>query len=57
MDYKAKIEIDVQEAFDELSSYEQREFIKDNISIVYIEDLIDIMEAKGYKVIEEEYGK
>ena len=52
-DYKAKIEIDVQEAFDELNSYEQREFIKDNISIVYIEDLIDIIEAKGYKVIEE----
>ena len=57
MEYKAKMEIDVQEAFDELSSYEQREFIKDNISIVYIEDLIDIMEAKGYKIIEEEYGK
>ena len=57
MDYKAKIEIDVQEVFDGLNSYEQREFIKDNISIVYIEDLIEIMEAKGYKVIEEEYGK
>lgn len=57
MDYKAKIGFDVQEAFDELDSYSQREFIKDNISIVYIEDLIEIVEAKGYKVIEEEYGK
>ena len=52
MDYKAKIEIDVQEAFDELDSYRQREFIKDNISIVYIEDLIDIIEDRGYKVID-----
>ena len=57
MEYKAEIEIDVQDAFDGLDSYKQREFIKDNISIVYIEDLIEIMEAKGYKVIEEEYGK
>lgn len=52
MDYKAEIKIDVQEVFDELSSYEQREFIKDNISIVYIEDLIEIIEYRGYKVIE-----
>lgn len=53
MDYKTKIEIDLQETFDGLSSYEQREFIKDNISIVYIEDLIEIMEDRGYKVIDE----
>ena len=53
MEYKVKIGFDVQEAFDGLSSYEQREFIKDNISIVYIEDLIDIIEDRGYKVIDE----
>lgn len=53
MDYKAEIEIDVQDAFDGLDSYRQREFIKDNISIVYIEDLIDIIEGHGYKVIDE----
>ena len=53
MDYKAKIGFDVQEAFDELDPYSQREFIKNNISIVYIEDLIDIIEDSGYKVIDE----
>ena len=52
MGYKVKIEFDVQEAFDGLDSYSQREFIKDNISIVYIEDLIDIIEDLGYKVID-----
>ena len=52
MDYKAKIEIDVQEAFDELRPNEQREFIRNNISAMYTEDLIAIIEASGYEVIE-----
>lgn len=52
MDYKAKVEIDVQEAFDELRHNEQREFIKNNISILYTEDLIEIIKADGYEVTE-----
>ena len=52
MDYKAKIEIDVQDAFDELRRREQEEFIKSNLSVLYIDDLIEIIESNGYKVIE-----
>ena len=52
MDYRAKIEIDVQDAFNELRHNEQREFIKNNISVMYTDDLIEIIEADGYKVIE-----
>lgn len=52
MDYKAKVEIDVQEAFDELRHNEQREFIKNNISILYTEDLIEIIKVDGYEVTE-----
>ena len=52
MDYKAKIEIDVQDAFDELRRREQEEFIKSNLSVLDIDDLIEIIESNGYKVIE-----
>ena len=52
MDYKAKVEIDVQEAFDELRHNEQREFIKNNVSILYTGDLIEIIKADGYEVTE-----
>ena len=52
MDYKAKIEIDIQEAFDELRRKEQEEFIKCNLSVLDTDDLIEIIEADGYKVIE-----
>ena len=52
MDYKAKIEIDVQDAFDELRRKEQEEFIKSNLSVLDIDDLIEIIEPNGYKVIE-----
>ena len=52
MDYKAKIEIDVQEAFYELRPKEQEEFIKSNLSVLDIEDLIEVIEANGYIVIE-----
>ena len=53
MDYKAKIEIDVQETFDELRRKEQEEFIKSNLSVLDTDDLIEVIESSGYKVIEE----
>ena len=53
MDYKAKIEIDVQEAFDELRRKEQEEFIKSNLSVLDIDDLIEVIESRGYKLTEE----
>ena len=53
MDYKAKIEIDVQDAFDELRRREQEEFIKSNLSVLDIDYLIEVIESRGYKVIEE----
>ena len=52
MDYRAKIEIDVQDAFDELRRREQEEFIKSNLSVLDIDDLIEVIESQGYKVIE-----
>ena len=52
MDYRAKIEIDVQEAFDELRRKEQEEFIKSNLSVLDTDDLIEVIESQGYKVIE-----
>ena len=53
MDYKAKIEIDVQDVFDELRRKEQEEFIKSNLSVLDIDDLIEVIESRGYKVIDE----
>ena len=53
MDYRAKIEIDVQEAFDELRRIEQEEFIKSNLSVLDTDDLIEVIESRGYKVIDE----
>ena len=53
MEYRAKIEIDVQEAFDEMRRKEQEEFIKSNLSVLDIDDLIEVIESRGYKVIEE----
>ena len=52
MDYRAKIEIDVQDAFDELRRKEQEEFIKSNLSVLDTYDLIEVLESQGYKVIE-----
>ena len=52
MDYKAKIEIDVQDAFDEMRRKEQEEFIKSNLSVLDTYDLIEVIESQGYKVIE-----
>lgn len=52
MDFKAKIEIDVQEAFDEMRANEQREFIKNNINVLYTDDLVEILRGDGYNVTE-----
>jgi hypothetical protein len=49
------IEIDVQEAFDELPSTRHcTQFILDNINYLSDEDLIKEIESRGYKVEEEE---
>ena len=56
MDYRAKIEIDVQDAFDELQRKEQEEFIKSNLSVFDTDDLIEVIESQGYKVIDKSYG-
>ena len=49
------IEIDVQEAFDELpSTRHYTQFILDNINYLSDEDLIKEIENRGYKVEEEE---
>ena len=53
MDYRAKIEIDVQEVFDELRRKEQEEFIKSNLSVLDTDDLIEVIESRCYKVIDE----
>ena len=53
MDHRAKIEIDVQDAFDELRRREQEEFIKSNLSVLDTDDLIEVIESSGYKVIDE----
>ena len=53
MDYRAKIEIDIQEAFDELRPKEREEFIKSNLSVLDTDDLIEVIESRGYKLIEE----
>lgn len=48
------IEIDVQEAFDELPSTRHcTQFILDNINYLSDEDLIKEIENRGYKVEEE----
>ena len=39
--------------FDELRRKEQEEFIKSNLSVLDIDDLIEVIESSGYKVIEE----
>lgn len=49
------IEIDVQEAFDELPSTRHcAQFILDNINYLSDDDLIKEIENRGYKVEEEE---
>ena len=53
MDYRAKIENNVQEAIDKLRRKEQEEFIKSNLSVLDTDDLIEVIESRGYKVIEE----
>lgn len=52
MDFKAKIEIDVQEAFDAMRITEQRNFIKENIGVLYSDDLIEVLRQDGFEVIE-----
>lgn len=52
MDFKAKIEIDVQEAFDAMPITEQRAFIKNNMEVLYTDDLIEALRQDGIEVIE-----
>lgn len=44
----ASVEIDIQNAFDDLSADEQKEFLSDNIGILDNDILVDELEARGY---------
>ena len=52
MAYTAKTQLDVQPAFDELRPKEREEFIKSNLSVLDTDDLIEVIESQGYKVID-----
>ena len=42
------VTVDVQEAFDELKSKDQRELMKDNFPALNDEDLIEELQKRGY---------
>lgn len=44
----ASVEIDIQNAFDDLSADEQKEFLSDNIGILDNDILVDELESRGY---------
>ena len=44
----ASVEIDIQNAFDDLSADEQNEFLSDNIGILDNDILVDELESRGY---------
>ena len=56
MYYKVNInaDIDVQEAFDELSDSDKCRFIEENLSTLSIDDIIAYLEQQGYKVIQDD---
>ena len=47
-----KADIDPQEVYDELTIYEQREFLNSNIDDLKDEDLIGELENRGYNMEE-----
>lgn len=56
MCYKVNVnaDIDVQEAFDELSYSDKCRFIEENLSALSIDDIIAYLEQQGYKVIQDD---
>ena len=53
MEFKAKVEVDVQEAFYALGIAQQRAFLKENINILYVEDISEALEDSGYKIVKD----
>lgn len=43
-------EVDINEVFDQLSYRQQKNFIKDNLDIIDIDDIINYLEDKGYTI-------
>ena len=56
MNYKVNVnaDIDVQEAFDELTDSDKCRFIEENLSTLSIDDIIAYLEQQGYKVIQDD---
>ena len=56
MYYKVNVnaDIDVQEAFDELSDSDKCRFIEENLSTLSIDDIIAYLEQQGYKAIQDD---
>lgn len=56
MYYKVNVnaDIDVQEAFDELSDSDKCRFIEENLSALSIDDIIAYLEQQGYKAIQDD---
>ena len=50
MSYNAKVDIDLQEAFDSMSRIEQGSFIEDNIDVIDEDYLVRHLESKGYEI-------
>lgn len=48
----ASVEIDFQDAFDDLSDKEQKEFIEGNLGLVDFQSLISELESRGFTVVE-----
>lgn len=50
MSYNAKVDIDLQEAFDSMSRIEQGSFIEDNLYVIDEDYLVRYLESKGYEI-------
>lgn len=50
MSYNAKVDIDLQEAFDSMSRIEQGSFIEDNLDAIDEDYLVRYLESRGYEI-------
>lgn len=48
----ASVEIDFQDAFDDLSEKEQKEFIEDNLVLADFQSLVSELESRGFTLVE-----
>lgn len=46
----AKMEIDMQDLFDDLNCTQQRHFIQQNLDAMFIDDITDYLRDNGYEV-------